>query len=396
MKFTKSFSLAIGSIVSNKMRSFLTMLGIIIGVAAVIILVSIMDGVTGQVTDVFESMGTSNIMVNIVPRGGNRVVEAEDMYGLLEKHSDIMAYVTPSVSLQRCSVKSRSSSDALSSTSVTGVGEDYDKISSLEITSGRFLQYNDVDNMRKVAVVGTYVAKELYGGINQAINQTIKLNGEPYTVVGVLEEKADSEEGSSDDCVYIPYTNATKMSWSSIITSYTVSAQSEDTVNDCVLVIKDTLYSILQNSDFYTVTAMLEMLDEVSSITDTLKMALVCIAGISLLVGGIGIMNIMLVSVSERTREIGIRKSLGAKKKNIMQQFVIEAGTVSGIGGVIGIILGAVVSVMAGKLLDISVTPSLSAVALAFGVSVGIGIAFGYLPANKAAKLNPIDALRSE
>lgn len=395
MKFTKSFGLAIGSIVSNKMRSFLTMLGIIIGVAAVIILVSIMDGVTGQVTDAFESMGTRNIMISITPRGGNRIVEADDMYDLAEEHSDIIEYVSPSVTVP-CVVKSRSSSDSLSSTKVTGVGEDYDRISSLEIETGRFLQYNDVENMRKVAVIGTYVAKEFYGGINQSVGQTIKLNGEPYTVVGVLKEEADSEEGGSDDCVYIPYTNASKMSWSSIITSYTISAKTEDTVNDCVLVIKDTLYSILQNSDFYTVTAMLEMLDEVSSITDTLKMALVCIAGISLLVGGIGIMNIMLVSVSERTREIGVRKSLGAKKKNIMQQFVIEAGTVSGIGGIIGIILGAVVSIAAGKLLSITVTPSVSAVALAFGVSVGIGIAFGYLPANKAAKLNPIDALRSE
>lgn len=396
MKIRKSFGLAIGSILSNKMRSLLTMLGIIIGVAAVIILVSIMDGVTGQVTDVFESMGTNNIMVNIVPRGGNRIVEADDMYELKEKHSDIMEYISPSVSVSRCSVKSRSSTDALSSTSVTGVSEDYDQIGSLEIQSGRFLQYNDVDNMRKVAVIGTYVANELYGGANQSIGQTIKLNGQPYTVVGVLEEKADSNEGGSDDCVYIPYTNATKMSWSSIITSYTVSAKSEDTVNDCVLLIKDALYSILQNSDFYTVTAMLEVLDEVSSITGTMKMALVCIAGISLLVGGIGIMNIMLVSVSERTKEIGIRKSLGAKKKNIMQQFVIEAATVSGIGGIIGIILGAIVSIAAGKLLQITVTPSFNAVALAFGVSVAIGILFGYLPANKAAKLNPIDALRFE
>lgn len=396
MKIRKSFGLAIGSILSNKMRSLLTMLGIIIGVAAVIILVSIMDGVTGQVTDVFESMGTNNIMVNIVPRGGNRIVEADDMYELKEKHSDIMEYISPSVSVSRCSVKSRSSTDALSSTSVTGVSEDYDQIGSLEIQSGRFLQYNDVDNMRKVAVIGTYVANELYGGANQSIGQTIKLNGQPYTVVGVLEEKADSNEGGSDDCVYIPYTNATKMSWSSVITSYIVSAKSEDTVNDCVLLIKDALYSILQNSDFYTVTAMLEVLDEVSSITGTMKMALVCIAGISLLVGGIGIMNIMLVSVSERTKEIGIRKSLGAKKKNIMQQFVIEAATVSGIGGIIGIILGAIVSIAAGKLLQITVTPSFNAVALAFGVSVAIGILFGYLPANKAAKLNPIDALRFE
>ncbi len=394
MKIKKSFELAVGSIVSNKMRSFLTMLGIIIGVGAVIILVSVMDGVTGQVTDVFESMGTNNMTVSIVPRGGNRIVEADDMYELVEEQPDIVKYISPSVSLAGCNVKSRESTEALERTSVMGVGEDYNKISNIEVQSGRFLQYTDMAQTSKVAVIGTYVAKELYGGVNNSIGQTIKLNGEPFSVVGVLEEKADSEEGSSDDRVYIPYSRATKMSRMSIITSYTVSAASEDAVDACVKLVESKLYSILQNSNFYTVTAMKEVLDEVSSITDTLKMALVCIAGISLLVGGIGIMNIMLVTVTERTREIGIRKALGAKRANILQQFVIEAGTVSGLGGVVGIIFGCVVSAIAGKLLGITVSPSANAILLAFGVSVAIGIGFGYLPANKASKLNPIDALR--
>ena len=394
MKIKKSFELAIGSIISNKMRSFLTMLGIIIGVGAVIILVSVMDGVTGQVTDIFESMGTNNMTVNIVPRGGNRIVEADDLYELAEEHPNIVKYVTPNVSLQRCNVKSRESNESLERTTVTGVGEDYDKISSLEVQSGRFLQYTDMSQRSKVAVIGSYVAKELYGGVNNSIGHTIKLNGEPFSVVGVLEEKADSEEGSTDDRVYIPYSRATKMSWMSTITSYTISAADEDSVEACVKLVESKLYSILQNSNFYTVTAMKEVLDEVSSITDTLKMALVCIAGISLLVGGIGIMNIMLVTVTERTREIGIRKALGAKRINILQQFVIEAGTVSGLGGILGIIFGCVFSSFVGKLLNITVLPSVSAVMLAFGVSVAIGIGFGYLPASKASKLNPIDALR--
>ncbi len=394
MNFRKSFGLAIGSITTNKMRSFLTMLGIIIGVGAVIILVSIMDGVTGQVTDIFESMGTNNINVSIVPRGGNRIVEADDMYELTEKYPKIIKYITPSVALQRCNVKSRESTEALSRTSVTGVGEDYDKVASLEVQQGRFLQYTDMAQTSKVAVIGTYVAKELYGGVNNSIGQIIKLNGEPFSVVGVLEEKADSTEGSADDKVYIPYSRATKMSWMSVITSYTVSAADEDAVEAAVKLIESQLYSVLQNSNFYTVTAMKEVLDEVSSITDTLKTALVCIAGISLLVGGIGIMNIMLVTVTERTREIGIRKALGAKRRNILQQFVIEAGTVSGIGGILGIAFGCGVSVLAGKLLNVPAAPSLSAVAVAFGVSVAIGVGFGFLPANKASKLNPIDALR--
>ncbi len=393
MKFKKSFELAIGSIVSNKMRSFLTMLGIIIGVGAVIILVSVMDGVTGQVTDVLESMGTNNITVSIVPRGGNRIVEADDMYELMQDHPDIIAAITPSVSLQS-NVKSRESTEALSRTRVTGVGEDYLEISNLEMSSGRFLQYVDMAQNSKVAVIGSFVARELYGNIQNSVGQTIKINGEPFSVVGVIEEQADSEEGTSDDCVYIPYSRAAKMSRMSIITSYTVSAVDDSAVEACVAIIKNKLYSILHNSNFYTVTAMKEVLDEVSNITDTLKMALVCIAGISLLVGGIGIMNIMLVTVTERTREIGIRKALGAKRANILQQFVIEAGTVSGLGGIIGIIFGCVVSSFVGKLLNITVLPSANAVMLAFGVSVAIGIGFGYLPASKASKLNPIDALR--
>ena len=224
----------------------------------------------------------------------------------------------------------------------------------------------------------------------------MKINGEPYTIVGVLEEKADSEEGSSDQCIYIPYTNASKMSWNSTIGSYTIMAADTNRITEAKTILEQTLTKILGSSDFYNIISTKEILDEMTTITNTMKMALVCIAGISLLVGGIGIMNIMLVSVTERTKEIGIRKSLGAKKKHIMQQFVFEAGTVSGIGGVIGIVVGILLSSAAGKLLDITVTPSVSAIVVAFTVSVAIGVIFGFLPAKNAANLNPIDALRFE
>ena len=167
-------------------------------------------------------------------------------------------------------------------------------------------------------------------------------------------------------------------------------------ITEAKTILEQTLTKILGSSDFYNIISTKEILDEMTTITNTMKMALVCIAGISLLVGGIGIMNIMLVSVTERTKEIGIRKSLGAKKKHIMQQFVFEAGTVSGIGGVIGIVVGILLSSAAGKLLDITVTPSVSAIVVAFTVSVAIGVIFGFLPAKNAANLNPIDALRFE
>lgn len=393
MKLRKTMQLALVSIMSNKMRSFLTMLGIIIGVAAVIILVSIMDGVTGQVTDVFESIGTRNITVTITSRGSTRQVQPDDLYKMADAHPDFISYVSPNVSLS-ATVKAPTSTESTRAM-VTGIDETYDKISTLTVEQGRFLQYVDINKMQKVCVIGTYYENEYYQR-GKALGQTIKINGQPYTIVGVLEEQAGSEENSSDQCIYIPYTNASKMSWNSSIGSYTVMVADTETIDQSKAILEKTLTKILGSNNFYNITSTKEILDEMTSITDTLKMALICIAGISLLVGGIGIMNIMLVSVTERTKEIGIRKSLGAKKKHIMQQFVFEAATVSGIGGILGIILGIVISSLAGKLLGISVVASIGAIITAFSVSVGIGIIFGFLPAKNAANLTPVDALRFE
>ncbi|MBQ3118245.1 MAG: ABC transporter permease [Clostridia bacterium] len=393
MKFTKTVKLAFESIMSNKLRSFLTMLGIIIGVGAVIILVSIMDGVTGQVTDAFENFGMNNITVSITSRGSTRYVEPEDMYKIIDENPELFTYCTPNITLN-ATVKSNISSENERST-VTGIDETYDKINQLTTEQGRFLQFIDVDKMLKVCVIGTYYEQTFFER-GKALGETIKINGEPFTIVGVLEEKADSSENSSDQCIYIPYTIASKMSWNSSIGSYTVTMADANNLETAKSVLQKELTEILGSSDFYKIIATQEILDELNSIIGTMKAALVCIAGISLLVGGIGIMNIMLVTVTERTREIGIRKSLGAKKKNILTQFVVEAATVSGVGGILGIVFGAVVSIIAGKLLDITIIPSFFAVALAFSVSVAIGIIFGYLPAKNAANLNPIDALRFE
>lgn len=393
MNFAKTVHLAFGSIMSNKLRSFLTMLGIIIGVGAVIILVSIMDGVTGQVTDAFESFGMNNITVTITSRGSTRYVEPDDMYEIIDENSDLFVYCTPNVSLN-ASIKSKNTSDN-EMASVTGIDETYDKINDLETGQGRFLQFVDVDKMLKVCIIGTYYEQE-YFGKGKALGETLKINGEPFTIVGVLEEQADSSKNSSDQCIYIPYTIASKMSWNSNIGSYTLTMADANDLDAAKAVLENRLTEILGSSDFFAIIATQEILEELNTILGTMKMALVCIAGISLLVGGIGIMNIMLVTVTERTREIGIRKSLGAKKKNILSQFVIEAATVSGVGGVLGIVFGAVVSYVAGMLLDITIIPSVFAVALAFSVSVAIGIIFGFLPAKNAANLNPIDALRFE
>ena len=393
MNLSKTIGLAFSSIRSNKMRSFLTMLGIIIGVAAVIVLVSIMDGITGEVSSAFESFGMNNITVMITPRGGTRYVEPGDLYELVDENPGLYAYCSPKVTTT-ANIKSPDSSDSVNA-SVTGVDETYDDIDDLATTQGRFLQYVDIEKMLKVCVIGTYYEQEYYGKGN-AIDKTIKINGEPYTIVGVLEEKADSSESSSDQAIYIPYTNASKMSWNSNISNYVVTMRDANDMDRAKAVLEVKLTEILGNSDYYNLIATQEILDEMNKLMDTLKGSLVLIAGISLLVGGIGIMNIMLVSVTERTKEIGIRKSLGARKRHIMQQFVIEAGTVSGIGGIVGIVVGAIFAYVVGGFLNITVLPSVSAIVLAFSVSVGIGIIFGFLPAKNAANLNPIDALRFE
>ena len=215
-----------------------------------------------------------------------------------------------------------------------------------------------------------------------------------YTVVGILEEKAGYGRGSDDDYIYIPYTNAQRINKNASTSMYYISAADSDSTPTAKWLIETKLQSIYGDSDAYMIVSMSEMMDMMSTIQDTLLSVLVAIAGISLLVGGIGIMNIMLVSVTERTKEIGMRKSLGAKRRDIRSQFIIEAGTTSAVGGIIGIVLGVLLANVAGNIVGITAIPSVTAISVSFGVSVAVGVIFGYLPANKAAKLNPIDALR--
>lgn len=392
MGIGKSFSMAISSIINNKMRSFLTMLGIIIGIMAVIVLVSVMNGLTGEVTDMFNEIGTTSITVSIQPRSIKKL-DPDDMFDWADQNPELFSQVSPNVTLSG-TVKTSSSGDDSIMTSCRGVSENYIDMKDMTVAFGRFLQYIDCEREMKTCVIGTYQALYFFNSASGALNQELKINGVPYKIVGVLEETEDSTESSGDDIIYIPYTTAMKASGSTVVSSYTVMATSEDTVTPAVNSIKTLLNDKIGDSDYYTVTSMLSMIDTMTDIMNKMSMVLVAIAAISLLVGGIGIMNIMLVSVTERTREIGIRKSLGAKHKHIMTQFVMEAATVSCLGGIIGIILGSTLAMLAGKLLGMSTNPSVGAIGVAFGVSVAIGIAFGFLPARKAAQLNPIDALR--
>ena len=391
MGFRKSFALAISNLLFDKMRSILTMLGIIIGVAAVIILISLMNGLIGMVEDQFADFGTDTITVSVEDRGGSRSLDEDDIEELCQENTDAIKNYTPNVTVQ---ATLKVGGDDLTS-SVSGVNEEYNKIIEIDLEEGRFFNYNDISRKKKVCVIGTYIERELFG-LNSALGESIKINGESFNVVGVRAETDDSLSGSSDDVIYTPYTSAVNLSSSGFIGSYTIRAASTDTVDAAKTVIESFLDNRVGDSDYYNVTSMKDMLDMMNEMMGTMQTLLVCIAGISLLVGGIGIMNIMLVSVTERTREIGIRKSLGAKSKDIMSQFVIEAGTVSGVGGLIGIVVGSILAIVAGQLLGLSTYPSATAIAVSFSVSVGIGIIFGYLPAKNAAKLNPIDALRHE
>lgn len=387
----KSLSMAFESIWHNKIRALLTMLGIIIGVAAVIILVSVMDGITGQITEAFEEFGTNTIQVAVTARGSTRKITPEQMYEFKKENSEYFEYLSPSMT-----VMSTVKTDVDNiSTTVTGVSEEYLDIKKLNITNGRFITFADVDKMLPVCVIGTYIQKELFEGKNP-VGQTLKINGYRYEVIGILEEKADSTSSGQDNAIYVPYTNCRKLLKSDNISSYVLSTISDDYANIAVSMIENLAEKLLGDTDYVSIVSMKQIMESFDKIMNSMTLFLILIAGISLLVGGIGIMNIMLVSVSERTREIGIRKSLGAKDKDVLSQFVIEAGTISSIGGIIGISLGCSVALLIGKLMKLNVVPSPGAIILSFGVSFAIGVIFGYLPARKAAKLNPIDALRFE
>lgn len=390
MNIKQSFLLALKALATSKMRALLTMLGIIIGVAAVIIIISLGDGMKSMIDEEFEKMGSNLLQVYVTGRGSSRTADDSDMYELAEKYPEYIKAVSPNVPVKAVL---KEGSETYSST-ITGVGEDYLTIKALELEQGRFIQYIDVARLQNVCVIGSYVNQETFN--NDGYGKTLSISGNRYTVVGVLTESADNSSYGDDNTVYIPYTNATRLNGSSRITQFDFSAANEDSNTQAKALIENTLQKIFEDEDAYVVVSMSEVMGVMGTIQSTVMTVLVAIAAISLLVGGIGIMNIMLVSVTERTREIGIRKSLGAKGRDIRGQFIIEAGTTSAIGGIIGIIVGVALAGIAGKIVGVTAVPSVSAIIISVGVSVAVGVIFGYLPAGKAAKLNPIDALRYE
>ena len=389
----ETVKMAFKAIWGNKVRSFLTMLGVIIGVMSVTVLMAIGQGTTSSVTDSISSMGTNMISVTIQTRRfgfgmnkssrsssakGTVILKAEDVLAL--KDNEYIQYVSPTVS-GSLTVKAGSTN---TTASIMGVYPDYANIVNTELASGRYIIDADVENRSAVCVIGPDLAEDLFGNTN-VVGNTLHVNGRMFKIVGVLD-------GTSSTLV-LPFTLAQRMLEATSITSFYVSATDSTVVSAAQTAVERFLYKKYQDDSTYSIMNQEEMLAAMEETAGTLSLMLGGIAGISLLVGGIGIMNIMLVSVTERTREIGIRKAIGAKRRNILLQFLIESVVLSGMGGLLGLLLGYGLMHLLESYMGMSVTASAGVAQLAMGFSMFVGVVFGLYPANKASKLKPIDAL---
>ena len=384
---------------SNKLRTFLTMLGIIIGVMAVIVIVGLGNGMTKSMRDSFSAMGTNTLSVSIWGYG-SRTASVDDVYDIVKKNPDLLESISPQIDFSSNTPKVGTTTYRY--TNLYGVDEDYTEMKNYTLAKGRNLQYMDMKDDKQVCVIGDYINRTAFGG--NGMGKTIKLGPYKFRIVGVLNAKISDptmQQGNVDDCIYLPYTTAMRLSQKSTADSYICIMVDENQANEAKAAMENGLYNLFKSDNAYYVYSASEWLEEMNKMINMVIVILTGIASISLLVGGIGIMNIMLVSVTERTKEIGIRKAMGAKERVILAQFVTEAATTSALGGALGIVLGYIVSMAANRVLpmftdgmDITVSPSFDSIVVAFGISAGIGVLFGYLPAKRAAKLNPIDALR--
>ncbi|WP_082193387.1 ABC transporter permease [Bacillus rubiinfantis] len=386
MRILQSIKMALRSIRSNKLRSVLTMLGIIIGVSSVIVLVSIAQGSAKNVTSSINQLGTNLLTVNTystdIELTDDTITELSDLEGVKA--------VSPVVSGRVTVKKDRTTSQV----SVTGTNAAYSDVRDTNVSQGRFITDLDVEYRQKVVVLGSETAETLFG-VNNPIGEHIQVNGTSYKVVGVLASKGSSLGTSGDNVLIVPLSTGQRLVGSTTISTVYIQGKSEEQMDFVMNRIKLTMASLFPGkSDDYGVTNQQDVMDTMSSVSDTMTMMLGGIASISLLVGGIGIMNIMLVSVSERTKEIGIRKAIGAKRRDILLQFLIEAVILSAMGGLIGILAGLGLGKLVSTLMDMSISFSTNVMLLSFLFSVVVGVVFGVFPANKASKLNPIQALR--
>jgi len=394
------------SLSSNKVRSGLTMLGIVIGISSVIAMTAIGNGAQASIQSNIQSIGAN--LINVSPgtargpgtqvssgRGSAKSLTMDDANAIAKEVSMISA-VAPEVS-SRYQVTGKGTN---TNTTVSGVTPSYPDVRNVEIDQGSFINDQNVGSGAKVAVIGPTVKTDLFGE-EEALGQFIRIKQIQFKIVGITKSKGGAGFNNPDNVIFVPITTAQRyFSGDEYVSSISISAESAEVtkeVQDAVTVLLLDRHNISDPAlaDFSTINQA-DIIATVSSVTSTFTILLSAIAGISLLVGGIGIMNMMLTTVTERTREIGLRKAIGAKRRDISRQFLVEAVALTLVGGSVGVILGWLISFAVTKLGILATEVSIGSVLLAFGVSTTIGIVFGYYPARKAAKLNPIDALRYE
>ncbi len=388
MKFRQSVKMAISAVFSNKMRSFLTMLGIIIGVLSVTLLISIVQSGTGTITDAMSTLGGDQVTVSIT-EGEKRLLyfELDEL-----KANESVNTIAPYISGKGVAKAGGSSTDV----TVYGVTKEYGAVNNLTLTGGRFLSELDREERLNVCVLGAKVAEELFGR-EPVLDKTVRIQGKDFRVVGLLEAEDEYAMNSSNERVFIPLTTAQRIFKQAGITNFILTADNKAALRTAQTAVADFLDKKFSEDNSYTIINMAEILDIMGTVMNTLSLMLGGIAGISLLVGGIGIMNIMLVSVTERTREIGIRKDIGAQRSYITIQFMIESIFISLMGGIIGMVLSVVIlKVLNHFVTEVTFVISPSVAVLALSFSIAVGLIFGIYPASKAAKLSPINALRYE
>ena len=397
-----AFKLAIGSIAGNAMRSFLTTLGVIIGVAAVITMVTLGSGATRQVTSEIEGLGSNLVM--IVPGSGMRMggqavskpFESDDADAIRDQIANVVA-VSPSSQKRIVAVHGNQNW----ATSVTGIAGEYFEVFDWKFTEGRSLTEGEVRSGASSCVIGETVRTELFGA-QSPIGESIRLGNVSCRVVGLLEAKGQSSFGTDqDDLVLVPLrTFQRRITGNTDVALIALSVREGALLNrvksDVTYLLRERRRISAGEDDDFSVRDMTEIADMLTSTTTIMTMLLGAVAGVSLLVGGIGIMNIMLVSVTERTREIGIRLAIGARRRDVLMQFLVEAVVLASLGGSIGVILALMASWLLAGMMGIPFTPDASIVFLSFVFSAVVGVAFGYFPARRAATLNPIEALRYE
>ena len=403
MNLKQAMKMALKSIWGKKMRSYLTMLGIIIGVAAVVIMVSVIQGQNKQTMQYFESQGTNKIDVQANKYSGGDI--SQELYDYCLGLSDLVSGVTPNIQVGtpltiKYGAKSYNTQnwENYEDMVTVALGNDqYGLCNNYVLAEGRELSYLDVKNRNNVCVLGGGMAEKLFNYLDP-VDRYVTINGSPFLVVGVYEKKSVSGWPEMDNLVLLPYTFNRTLNGNAQITSYSVKATSAASTTEAITRLQAFLAGMIpEGTGDYYVQSSNQSIDSMNQALLMQSLVLGGIAGISLLVGGIGIMNIMLVTVTERTREIGIRKAIGAERRSIIIQFLIEAAVICGIGGIIGILLGYAGSLIAGKLmLNTILLPGKAITAGAFAFSVVLGVIFGMYPAVKASGLQPVEALRAE